>query len=282
MFSYWTKSLTLALFGCLALQMTGIVHAQEIKPTISVRGSAQVTLMADSAVVTATLQASAAEAAQVFESAEKQTENIMAFLKQSGIGENDVRLQPMILTPYIIRGVTGKGQALQSSVNGRQVDEPDRTMYRASRQLHIALTDFKKLNQIHLGLIQRGIQRLDRVEFKSSKSEAEFAKIRQTAVRDARTKAAAMAAELGAELASIRSMVDQSSPFPMNTSRGNRYEPDDPFGSSDGLPGGMGMGGSMGGGESTPSVPTMVTHVASVDIVFNLGKTELSKTELSK
>ncbi|MCC6510810.1 MAG: SIMPL domain-containing protein [Pirellulaceae bacterium] len=242
--------------------------------TISVRGHAQVTLPADSAVITATIDGRAIEAEKAFELVEEKSQDVADFLKQSGIALDAVRLQPTTLSRYAIRPMASKAQ--QSSqgsganrANGNTNEEGERVAYSATRQLYISLSDLKKLNLIHLGLIQRGIDRLDKVEFKSSKSVEEYAKLRLAAVRDARSKAAAMVTELGAELKSIRSMVDQSSPFPTNHTPSSRTDDSDPFG------GGMGMGGGYGEGASP--IPTLVTHIASVDIVFNLGKTELTK-----
>lgn len=269
------NTLKCAILGAawLVIATFGAVHAQEPIPTISVRGHAQITLAADNAVMMTTIEGRAKEAVNAYESVEKQSQEVFAFLKQTGIADEAVRLQPIALSRYVTRQGMSKAQQGFNQKTNQSANSDDQqveqTAYHASRSLAIAVSDLKKLNTIHLGLIQRGVERLDKVHFKSSKSAEEFAKLRQVAVSDARTKAQAMAAVLGAELKSIRTMEDRSSPAPVGRAGGSSGY-GDPF--SDSMGGGMGGEmGSMGGGQS----PSIIVHEATVDIVFILGKADL-------
>ncbi len=259
----WASSVVWTAQGL--AQDPSVATAAAMTPTITVHGHAHIRLPADNAVISATIVNRATQVEKAFELVEKRTQDIAAFLKQSGIADDAFSVQPVSIFRY---SPDRRKDPFQSS--SRVIEDADESAYQVARKIHVTIADLKKLNTIHLGLIQRGLDRLDHIEYKSSKSKSEFEKLRVAAVKEARTKATAMAGELGAELASIHKMTDLSSPYP-NSARTNATNfDDDPFGS--------GYGTGMGGMGSTADAGlASVLLVAEAEVIFRLGKTELVK-----
>lgn len=268
---------TLCTVVLINILSTIVTFADEPKPTITVRGSAQVSLQADSAMLSFKLEGRSLDAEKAFEKIDRQTQAVVAMLKQNQIADSEIRLQPIMIMSYQTepRGSKGKmanrNQASSKQANAQNTAEDDeesseQTAYQATRQIAVSVSNLTRLNPIHLGLAKSGVERIDKLEFKSSKSVEEYAKLRQAAVREARTKAKEMAGELGAVLSSIKTMTDQSQPLPVHHSSAGS-DSDDPFGM---------MGGYGSSNRSSPS-STTITHVAAIDVVFYLGNTELNQ-----
>ncbi len=273
----------------LALQvvaMSALLNAfalgQDSKPTISVTGEAEMSLVADEIVIRASIESRAKTPAEACKDNREKSRLLLEFLRSKNIDEKMINadllsINPILSAPPSSSAKGSKGQQNNENTFG---DDPfgdsaedqnpfairGRTIgYTAFREFAIIVKDLKKFEDIYQGIVEKGINRIDSVRYRSSQEKTQLDKLRVQAVQVAKERAQAMANELGAELSAIESIGNSKS-----TSRGSDS--------------GIGMGASRYGGrddlfESTPSSTTdgQITLRNSVDVVFYLGNSEFKK-----
>ncbi|MEX0643092.1 MAG: SIMPL domain-containing protein [Pirellulales bacterium] len=267
--SRWTIALLIQAF---ALTLVSIGECDE--PTITVTGDAEIRVVPDQVVISAGVESRAKTVAATAKDNDGKVHAIVEFLRRSGIEDKHIHTEYISIEPIMREGRWEKGGNEQVKAQSSQNDdlfgsdeEPrsERPIgYLASRQFAITITDLKSFETVYKGLIELGINRVRGIEFRTSDLRKHRDKARLEAVRAAREKAQAMSGELGATLASIKTIHETSG----GGYGGRMYQnsTSDPFG----LP------PSPSDGASTFAAG-QIAITASVEIVFVLGNTELKR-----
>ncbi len=262
------NSICLFLFCSFALPAVG----QELNPTISVIGEASVSIAADEIAIYASIESLAKTASQACKDNQEKSRKLVDFLKKMEINEQHIDADLLSISSIApqdsFSSKKGSYQANSSQdpfENSTEFEDAGldshRSIigYRAFRSFAILVKDFDKFEEIYQGIVEQGINRVDRVEHRSSRESQHREELRILAIRNAKNKASAMANELGAELHSIKSISNESNHSRRRDSRGG-YGIDDPFASDE---------GSNNAGK--------IRLDSSVSVVFSLRDTELKK-----
>lgn len=260
---------------------------QEAKPTISVQGEAELQLPVDEIVINALIVSRFRTPSEACKDNREKSRVLIEYLKTQIADEKSINADHMSIDPVFLSTTSTKSGMKNSQANNQDpfgasseddeeyaspLPEGRRAIgYVAYRKFTIVLSDLKKFEDIYQGIVAKGVNRIDAVTFRSSQEKAELEKLRLAAVRNARERGQAMAAELGAELSGIKSIANPK------VSSGDRG-----YGMGMGM--GMGMGAGYGGmsGDPFASEPTSNSEArvllqASVDVVFYLGSSEFKK-----
>lgn len=236
-------------------------HAEDTvpRPTIAVSGSAEVRVVPDHAILTFSISSRAKELAASVADNDTRVSSVLQFLGESKIEEKFIRTELLRIKPiFDDRSKQGWSAPVQTNVALPAPAEPsiDPIGYTAVRQLSITVNELESFETIYRGLVERGVNEVGGLTFHSSELRKHRDEARLQAVRAAREKATAMAAELGCTLAAVESIRESS---------GHRYQSAlqnsisyAPTGS-----GSVAMG--------------MIDIEATVDVVFVLGDVDLSK-----
>lgn len=251
-----------------ALQAEG----QEPSPTISVIGEASMSIAADEIVIHASIESIAKTASQACKDNKEKSQRLIEFLKEKKINEQHIDADLVSIASIVPQQVSNeKKEGNQSSNNhdpfddGVELEEAGLSSirraagYRAFRSFAVVIKDFDKFEEVYEGIVEQGINRIDRIEYRSSEEAQYRDELRIQAVRNAKNKAAAMANELGANLESIKSISNESSRV---GSRGSR--------------GGYGMGDPFESDTRSENAGKILLE-SSVSVVFSLRDTILKK-----
>lgn len=160
-----------------ALLILGILFAtmsysQEQKqvPMINVSGEGKVKTAPDQAAIAVSIETKGIKAAQVKAENDKKMDAILKFIKKAALAKEDFQTQRVSLQPNYDY-------------------EKKKHNYVATQSLQILLKDLSKYDELMEGLVNEGINRIDNVEFKSSKMKQLQSDARKLAVKDAKSKA---------------------------------------------------------------------------------------------
>ena len=147
-------------------------YAQEQKqvPMINVSGEGKVKVAPDQASISISIETKGIKAVDVKQENDKKMDAILKFVKKSNIATEDFQTQRISLNPNYDY-------------------EKKKYSYIATQTLQILLKDLSKYDALMEGLVNEGINRIDNVEFKSSKIFQLQSDARKLAMKDAKSKA---------------------------------------------------------------------------------------------
>ncbi len=147
-------------------------YAQEQKqvPMINVSGEGKVKVAPDQATISISIETKGIKAVDVKQDNDKKMDAILKFVKKSNIATEDFQTQRISLNPNYDY-------------------EKKKYSYIATQTLQILLKDLSKYDALMEGLVNEGINRIDNVEFKSSKIFQLQSDARKLAMKDAKSKA---------------------------------------------------------------------------------------------
>lgn len=152
--------------------------AQEHVNTVSVIGTGTVSTVPDKVMINSRIEHSGKSAIEVKKQNDKVVNDVIKYLKSQGIASQNIQTEYM---------------RLNKEINYNTKD----TFYSANQALSIELQDLKKYEDIMSGLLNSGLNRIDGIEFMTSKKEALQSEARKKAVLDAQMKAKEYAEALG-------------------------------------------------------------------------------------
>ncbi len=157
--------LVLALFGCM-------VHAQEVKQVsqISISGEGKIKVIPDEALITVSVQNTGKDAIEVKKKNDETIDVVLKLIKQKGISTADFQTQRVNLY---------KNYDYNTKKNN----------YVANQTISIHLKDLSKYDNLMMDLVDKGINNIQGVEFKSSKIKEFEREARKKAMLDAKQKA---------------------------------------------------------------------------------------------
>lgn len=151
--------------------------------SVSVSGEGIVKVTPDEVLIKSRIEHEGASPELVKSQNDKVVNNIIKYLKSQGIDEKDIQ------TDYLNLNKTYEYN-----------DKIRTTKYVANQVISITLHDIKDYEKIMKGLLENGLNRIDGIQFKSSKMEKYEIEARKMAVLDAQSKAKQLAEPLGQEI----------------------------------------------------------------------------------
>lgn len=178
------------ILGLLFMTMS---YAQEQKqvPMINVSGEGKVKVAPDQASISISIETKGTKAEDVKKENDKKMDAILKFIKSSNIAKEDYQTQRVSLNPNYDY-------------------EKKKHNYIATQSVQILLKDLAKYDELMEGLVDKGINRIDNVEFKSSKMKELQSDARKLAIKDAKAKAEDFVSVLGQKVGKAILISDNS------------------------------------------------------------------------
>lgn len=165
----------------LVMLIGAATYAQEPQNTVSVIGTGTVNIVPDKVLINSRIEHTGKSAVEVKKQNDKVVNDVIKYLKSRGIASENIQ------TEYV---------RLNKEFNYNTKD----TFYSANQAISIELQDLKKYEDIMSGLLNSGLNRIDGIEFMTSKKEALQSEARKKAVLDAQMKAREYAEALGQKI----------------------------------------------------------------------------------
>jgi len=139
-------------------------------PLISVTGEGKIKVVPDQAFISVSVETKGNNATDVKKQNDIAVEKVIQFIKKSKLPKEDVQTKRVSLNP--------------------QYDyDKKKYNYIATQTIEILMKDLNLYDGVMEGLVDSGINRINTVEFRSSKLEIHQAEARKLAMRDAKAKA---------------------------------------------------------------------------------------------
>ena len=164
----------------LTIMFMTMSYGQEIKqiPLINVNGEGKVKVAPDQVCISATVETKGNNAKDVKKQNDEKMDAVLKFIKKMNVPTADFKTKQVTLNP--------------------QYDyEKKKTSYNATQTVEIVMKDLSKYDELMEGLVQQGINRLDKVSFESSKLAQYETEARKLAMKDAKAKAEEYVSVLG-------------------------------------------------------------------------------------
>ncbi len=168
-------------------------YGQEIKqiPLINVNGEGKVKVAPDQVCISASVETKGNNAKDVKKQNDEKMDAVLKFIKKMNIPTADFKTKQVALNP--------------------QYDyEKKKTSYNATQTVEIVIKDLTKYDELMEGLVQQGINRIDRVSFESSKLAQYESEARKLAMKDAKVKAEEYVSVLGQKVGKAFTISDNS------------------------------------------------------------------------
>lgn len=166
---------------------------------VCVSGEGKIKTRPDQAIINIAIETKGAKAADVKKENDAATDKVLQFIKTMKIPSEEVLTQNV-------------------SLNTNYDYEKKKHNYIATQSISIQLKDLSKYAELSAGLVDAGVNRIDNVEFKSSKIKALQSEARKLAVIDAKGKATDYVTALGQKIGKAILITDNSQanyPMPM-------------------------------------------------------------------
>ena len=207
-----------AVFVATILSLTSPSRG-ETESTIDVSGSAEIYAIPDEVLVSASIDSRGKSVIEASDQNDRLVQSVMEYLKKSGIEERHIRTEYLSLRPEFppaTQSYSPMAGSVPSSVTPQKVDALKPIGYSAVRSFSIVIRDVAKFESVYKGMLQLGVNRIDGVQFRTSKLRKYRDEARLEAVKAAKEKATAMATELGVSLSGVKLIEEHSmrhSPF---------------------------------------------------------------------
>jgi uncharacterized protein len=175
----------------LIIIMTIMTQAQELKhlPLVNVSGEGKIKIVPDQALISVSVETKGPNATTVKKGNDIKMDAVLKFIKNSNIAKEDYQTQCVSLNPNYDY-------------------ETKKSDYIAYQTVRILLKDISKYDAIMDGLVNTGINRIEGIEFKSSKMPQLLSDARKLAVKDAKAKAEDYVSGLGQKIGKAFTITD--------------------------------------------------------------------------
>lgn len=158
------------LFFALVVMLTAYSQEQKQIPMINVLGEGKVKVAPDQVLISIAIETKGTKAEEVKRENDKKMDGILKFIKKSNIASEDFQTHRIALNPDYDY-------------------EKKKYSYIANQSIQILLKDLHQYDTLMEGLVNEGINRIDNVEFKTSKLLQLQSDARKLAMKDAKGKA---------------------------------------------------------------------------------------------
>lgn len=183
------KTAVLILFA----SFTAMAQVQEIKPIplINVSGEGKVKVVPDQASISISVETKGAKAVDVKKENDTKIDAVLKYIKSMNIAATDYQTQRVSLYPNYDY-------------------EKKKNYYMATQTVVILLKDLNKYDALMDGLTNVGVNRIDNVEFKSSKMDQLQSDARKLAMQNAKAKALDFVSVLNQKVGKAMTISDNS------------------------------------------------------------------------
>jgi uncharacterized protein YggE len=180
----------------LVLLFTMVTQAQEMKPIpmINVSGEGKIKVTPDQAAISISVETKGVKASDVKKENDIKIDAVLKFIKKMNIAKEDFQSQRINLYPNYDY-------------------EKKKSNYLATQTVVVLLKDLNKYDVLMDGLVDLGINRIDNVEFKSSKMEALHTDARKLAIQNAKAKAEDFVSVLNQKVGKAMTISDNSQTY---------------------------------------------------------------------
>jgi hypothetical protein len=194
----------LALGSYTALNIEKIRYANPIVPNISVSGTGEVLAVPDIGKFSFSVTAEAQEAAAAQETSGTKINAILAYLREQGIADKDIKVEYYNLYPKYRweEKVCPMGSYCPP---GEQVQDG----FTVTQQVSVKVRETNKAPAIIAGVGERGATDISGLSFTIDDIEMVRAQARAKAIEDARAKAVVLAEQLGVTLVDITAFYEE-------------------------------------------------------------------------
>ena len=183
----------LLILGILFLTMSNAQEQKQI-PMINVSGEGKVKVAPDQVSISISIETKGTKAEDIKRENDKKMDGILKFIKKSNVAQEDFQTQRISLNPNYDY-------------------EKKKSNYIATQSVQILLKDLSKYDALMEGLVNEGINRIDNVEFKSSKLIQLQSDARKLAMKEAKTKAEDYVSVLGQKVGKAILISDNSQTY---------------------------------------------------------------------
>lgn len=189
--------------------------------TISVTGEGEVLATPDVATFTFTVEAKETDASTAQSKAAETMNTILAYLKEAGVEEKDVKTEYYNLTPrYEYPEIVCSEWGYCPPRNG----EPKLIGYQVSQSVSVKVRDTKKAGEIISNVGGKGAMNVSGLSFIIDDTDALKAEAREKAIEDAREKAKVLAENLGTRIVRMNGYWEEENGYPMAYGMGGGME----------------------------------------------------------
>jgi uncharacterized protein YggE len=176
---------------CVLFFSMAVAQEQKLVPMINVSGEGKITVIPDQVSIYISIETKGIKAVDVKMDNDKKMDAIIKFIKKSAIAKEDYQTQRVSLNPNYDY-------------------EKKKHNYVATQSLQILLKDLSKYDELMEGLVNEGINRIEHVEFKTSKLIQIQSEARKLATKDAKSKAEDFVSSLGQKVGKAIVISDNS------------------------------------------------------------------------
>lgn len=162
-------------------------YSQQNQAVISVTGEGIVNVVPDNVVIRARIEHTGKSAAEVKKQNDQVVNQVIQYLKSQGIPSKNFQTQYINLNK-------------DYNYNSKE------TFYSANQSISIKLEDLSKYEKLMSGLLESGLNRIDGIQFQSSRQDELETEARKRAILDALQKAKEYAGALGQEVGKAQSI----------------------------------------------------------------------------
>jgi uncharacterized protein YggE len=198
----------IALGSYASLNFETIKHLDSEPATISVTGEGEVLAVPDIGQFTFSVKAEAKDATAAQEQSGTAVNNIIAFLKESGVEEKDIKTLNYNLYPKYdwVEQICAPGTFCD---RGKQVQ----TGFEVNQSVQVKVRNTDDASTIITGVGEREATNISGLDFVIDDTEALAVEARALAITDAKTKAATLAEDLGVDLVKIAGYSEEDSRY---------------------------------------------------------------------
>ncbi len=192
------KKVTLFAFLLFFCMIT--IQAQIMNPAlITVNGESELTVIPDEVAFNFSITNRESNLEKAKAKNDETIRKILAFCKQQGITDKDIKTDYVQLNTYDDYAGNVKS-----------------TVYEARQSMSVLLRNIAAYDKFSSGLISNGVTQLGNIEFRSSKIKSMEEQVRLAAVKNAKTKAEAMVKELGQTIGKAYFITESNVDMPVN------------------------------------------------------------------
>ncbi len=198
----------IALGSYASLNFEQMKYADPMPTTISVTGEGEVLAVPDIGQFTFSVRAEADDAATAQEQSGTAVNDIIAFLRESGVEEKDIKTLDYNLYPKYdwIEQICLPGQLCQ---RGEQVQ----TGFEVNQSVQVKVRNTDEASAIITGVGEREATNISGLDFVVDDTDALLAEARSEAIKDAKEKAAKLAKDLGLDLVKIAGYYEEDARY---------------------------------------------------------------------
>jgi hypothetical protein len=198
----------LALGSYASLNFETIKHLNTSPATISVTGEGEVLAVPDIGQFTFSVQVEAADATAAQEQSGTKVNSIIAFLKESGIEDKDIKTLNYNLSPNyrweervcVPGSFCGPGEQIQDG-------------FSVNQSVQVKVRNTADASTILTGVGEREATNISGLDFVIDDTDALMMEAREKAIADAKEKAVALADDLGVQLVKIAAYSENNSRY---------------------------------------------------------------------